>query len=439
MVTPVWPSLLALAIVALLSIGLLGFDLAIERRTDVRTTKLLANTLRSLDLADDLRYQARRLAEPDLPADEVASVAARIGGDAREQASLIRPSAQATWIELDAMLADLETSPDPETKRALIERIEANIDELSELHKEKAKADTLAVRRLNRRLIMADLGGGAITLVLIGVVAMALLGQLRRQRRLIQLYADSKEERERELEAFAARVAHDLRGPLAPMAGSASLIRRGDPATPELGRRIAKSVERMSRIVDDMLALAVSGHPPAGRAQVPDVVRDVVDDLRPALDEARAELALDVDACAVACAPSVLGQLLHNLVSNSIKYRSPGRTLELRISAHASGSEVLVEVEDNGLGMSSPSVGRAFEPFFRAANATADGHGLGLTIVKRTVDALGGGCDLRSEEDHGTAIRMRLPAAACAVSANGGAPPMFRPTMTCRTRSRPTT
>jgi signal transduction histidine kinase len=107
----------------------------------------------------------------------------------------------------------------------------------------------------------------------------------------------------------------------------------------------------------------------------------------------------------------VLTQVLRNLIANSAKYRSPERSLALHIDAHRAGSEVEIAIGDNGIGMDDETARRAFEPFFRARMARVGGHGLGLAIVKRTVDALGGTCSLTSARDHGTEVKIRLPAA----------------------------
>src|SRR5262249_47482517 len=156
-----------------------------------------------------------------------------------------------------------------------------------------------------------------------------------------------------------------------------------------------RSVDRMAQIIDDLLALSVAGRPPKGNGDVASVIRELCDDLRDDLREV--DVVVSTQSCNVACTPSVLAQMLRNVVSNSIKYRAKDRRLRLAIDAHAANGDVEIAVADNGVGMSPDAVEHAFEAFFRATTTRdVPGHGLGLAIVKRTVESLGGHCDLCS-------------------------------------------
>jgi signal transduction histidine kinase len=164
-----------------------------------------------------------------------------------------------------------------------------------------------------------------------------------------------------------------------------------------------------------------------GRGEVAAVVREVLDDLGPDLRDA--EVTLEIVECATACTPSVLAQLVRNVVGNSIKYRGTDRPLQVSIDARpcppapdpavaepqrAPDDTRLIEivVTDNGVGMTREAAARAFDPFYRAsATSRLPGHGLGLAIVKRTVDAMGGDCQLTSTPNQGTRVTLHLPAA----------------------------
>jgi signal transduction histidine kinase len=184
----------------------------------------------------------------------------------------------------------------------------------------------------------------------------------------------------------------------------------------EAASRIRKSASRMIGIIDDLLALSVAGRPTPGEAPVAQVVDEVLGELAPDLADAKVEVR--VDDVRAACSPGVLAQLLRNLVSNAIKYRSPVRPLALDIAAGQRDGAVELAVKDNGVGMSPEAVAHAFEPFFRAAQGRAPGHGLGLAIVERTVSALGGECELESHVDQGTRVALRLPIAGGRRAAN---------------------
>ena len=110
---------------------------------------------------------------------------------------------------------------------------------------------------------------------------------------------------------------------------------------------------------------------------------------------------------AAAIAPGALGQILRNVITNAIKYRSPSRPLAIAIRAEVADGQIVISVEDNGIGMDPESARHAFEPFYRARSELA-GHGLGLAIVERIARSVGGSCELSSATDRGTRVTVRL-------------------------------
>jgi two-component system, OmpR family, sensor kinase len=225
-------------------------------------------------------------------------------------------------------------------------------------------------------------------------VALALVRNLRAQRAQTAAHVA-------ELEAFAGRTAHDLRGPLSPVRGYADLLQLDErEGVRSYGQKIRKATDRMDGIIDDLLALSVSGKPRPGASPV-----------GPAIDAVLAELAItdadvsvEVDHSIAAVSSGVLAQLLRNVIGNASKYRSPARRLVLRVAC-AKGA---VSVADNGIGMDADATRHAFDPYFRADTALP-GHGLGLAIVRRTVEACGGSCELASTPGEGTTVTLRLP------------------------------
>lgn len=386
-----WPPLVALAVVSALAIGMLAVDLAVEHRTAGRTGELVDDALRSVSLADDLGSQARRLAAAHTPV-QLARVAARIEEDIRAYDPLATYDGErAEWTHLQGLLDHLRDDP------AVVDDIEASIARLVEINQREAADGVASIRREHRIAIAVGAVEVAAILGLAAVVAWFLVRALRRERAAIAA-------RQEEVEAFARRVAHDLRGPMAPMRGYAEMV-----AGP-IGPKLVRSVDRMSAIISDLLELSLSGAPPAGETALASVIDDVLVELQPALEGAR--VSVEVEACRVACSPGVLSQLLANLVSNACKYRSPARPLVISIHGGATRGEVVLAVDDNGLGMAAEDAAHAFEPLYRArATAQIAGTGLGLAIVKRTLEAIGGDCRLASERGVGTRVELHLPAA----------------------------
>jgi signal transduction histidine kinase len=177
-----------------------------------------------------------------------------------------------------------------------------------------------------------------------------------------------------------------------------------------MARRIRRSVERMTGVVDNMLALSVSGRPPPGHASSALVVERLIEEMGPELQGV--DLTTKLRGGRVACAEQVLAQILRNLIGNAIKFRAHSRPMRITIETRDAGSMVEIAVEDNGLGMDSESARHAFEPFYRGQmDRELPGHGLGLAIVDRTIRSLGGTCTLTSVLDHSTRIVAQIPRA----------------------------
>jgi signal transduction histidine kinase len=399
-----WPVLVGLGVVVALAIATLFVEISIDRATGERTAALVDDSLQSVALADDLRYQAYRLSRAHQDPHALAQIIAQIEIDAAAYDPIANNDGEReAWNKLRDQLDRLSRG------QAVVTDIEASIANIIQINRREAAGFVSQIHEIHRNGIWVDVVAGVITAVVAVLIGIVLVRVIRRQRDLTRLHLASLDDRARELEAFAARVSHDLKGPLAPIALAADVLSRHtakevtDPAA-----RIHRGVDRMVALIDDLLALSVSGRPPPGKAPIGPVVRELLDELEPQLDGVEVEVS--VDNVTAACSPNVLSQMLRNLISNSSKYRSPERSLALHIDAHRAGDTVEIEIADNGIGMDDDAARRAFEPFFRARGTRVAGHGLGLAIVKRTVDSLGGECSLTSARDHGTQVKIRLPA-----------------------------
>ena len=102
--------------------------------------------------------------------------------------------------------------------------------------------------------------------------------------------------------------------------------------------------------------------------------------------------------------------IFNNLISNSIRY-SNGRAPEIKIDVNVTNGSARIAVQDNGVGIEKNHLKNVFKMFYRA-NENNSGSGLGLYIVKETVDKLGGNIKLESEVDVGTKVTMEIPEGA---------------------------
>ncbi|HEY6038128.1 MAG TPA: HAMP domain-containing sensor histidine kinase [Kofleriaceae bacterium] len=408
-----WVALVALAVVVLLSLTMFALDIVIDRNTASHTSALVENSLRSVALADDLRHQAYRLSTANLAPDQIASIAEQIDADARAYDPLATSDGEADeWSRLQGLLAHLrheQPLPTTGSSATLVSEIETSIARLVRINQDAARHDADQITGVHRSGLVLDAIVGLLTLAAAGLVAIVLVRSLRRQRTLLRQHLAHVDERTRELAAFASRTAHDLKGPLSPIRGYSDLLSlQPAPEVKEMARRIGRAVDRMSGIVDDMLELSVHGRPIAGKVALTPVVLDAVEELRGVLGDA--EVSVELGELSVGCSEIVLGQVLRNLMSNAAKYRAPERKLVLRVLARKDGDRVEMAVCDNGRGMDAETVSHAFEPYYRASTAVP-GHGLGLSIVRRTVEAIGGTVELASTPGEGTRVTVTVAAA----------------------------
>ncbi|MBA3597725.1 MAG: response regulator [Methylibium sp.] len=229
----------------------------------------------------------------------------------------------------------------------------------------------------------------------------------------------------RELEAFAARVAHDLREPVNIVLGFGRMLaERGDPpldtqANTYLGY-ILQAADRANRLVHDMLAFARLGNSPLTLTAV---------DLNLSVRQARHMVTLSnpyleaewviPSLPTVAGDASLLQQVFVNLLSNAFKYSVPkGRPrIEIAHWIDAQGGHVIA-VRDNGVGFNPAQTDRLFMPFQRLHRADQfAGNGMGLANVKRIVERHGGSVRAEAKLGEGAVITLSLP-----VDAKDGAP-----------------
>ena len=275
----------------------------------------------------------------------------------------------------------------------------------------------LAVKRQAEALTLALF---AATLVAAALAAVLTLRLLRRTERETATHEHFLRDRADDLEAFAGRVAHDLKDPLGALSMRLGVMRAhvgDDPA--QLGGAIdkaAQQIERMDAVIVSLLELArAGGQPdPGAHAELHDIVDQVVDDLSSAAASADVELRIDpFPPEQVACGPGALSSVLHNLVGNAVKYVVEGRepVRQVRLHVEEQPGAVRVEVLDNGPGLPPGAEETVFEPFVRLGRTRQAGTGLGLAIVKRIVEAHGGRVGVHSQPGAGSCFWFELPRA----------------------------
>lgn len=208
-------------------------------------------------------------------------------------------------------------------------------------------------------------------------------------------------------------ITHELRTPLTAIHGYAELVQgHGTDATNRYAENILRASDRMITMLNTLLDFFRLDSGKESVSAAPFQLQGVAD----ALSAEFAPLAEAKDLClTVECNADVIlmgdkeriMQVCGNLLSNAIKFTQTG-SVSLRMDYN--GSVLSVVVEDTGSGMSEEEQQRVFGAFERLSNAaTQDGFGLGLSIVKRIVDMLGGTISLRSEKGKGSCFTVGLP------------------------------
>lgn len=391
----------------------IGVDVWQARSAGRAASEIYDNVTRAIELVEDMRWQLHRLAF--LHGSEVDPTIKRIEADAAAYAPLATFAGEAeAWATVRTAITsalELARKGDFVSLQQRSDATNAAMGRLVDINSQEAHA--LASRIMGEHHF--EIIGDTIAVAIAGLVLAVLFGRVSRlqarERQLIAKSLEDAEARNRELDAFAGRAAHDLRSPLNPIRGYAELIATDERVPAEARRQaslVTKAVLRMTRVIDDMLALARAGHPEPGTASIAQVVSHVREEL--AADLTDAMVHVDVPDIQVACNDVSLEQLIRNLVGNAAKYRSSERRLEVWVGAQAMGDRVEIAVADNGIGLEPESMQHAFDPFYRGRKDIA-GTGLGLSIVERVTRAYGGACRIDAKYTPGTRIVIQLPVA----------------------------
>jgi two-component system, OmpR family, sensor kinase len=264
-------------------------------------------------------------------------------------------------------------------------------------------------------------GGGVTLLALLVSLAVGwhITSVLGRQEATIQAQMKELDRRNQELDAFTQRVAHDLMGPLSPLKGYLTLLRRSgavkDKQALELISLSESSAVRMGELIEALLRFCRSGT--RGEPTVGELDTAVSTLLLEVSQTAAAQgVALERDLATgvrVACPSQLLQLIAQNLLSNAVKYTAGRPEARVSVRVACEGPQAVLEVVDNGVGMSAETQGKLFQPFFRAPETrNLPGHGLGLATTRRLVEAHGGTLQLRSEPGAGTRVTVRFELAA---------------------------
>lgn len=234
-------------------------------------------------------------------------------------------------------------------------------------------------------------------------------------------------QKEAELERFRSAllssVSHDIKTPLASIQGAVTSLRELGTMLPEEDKAdlllaIEEEAQRLSRFVTNLLDMA---RLESGTAAIPsdwvdleDIVAASVARARNLIPEADIRLQTSAATAIVRVNETLLEHVILNIIENAVKFSPPGAPIRVAITQAPDRYEI--SVEDEGKGISREDLPKIFEKFYRGEGAAARGSGLGLTISKTFMDALGGSISAKSPiaNDKGTRLTLVFPRPAAA-------------------------
>ena len=199
-------------------------------------------------------------------------------------------------------------------------------------------------------------------------------------------------------EQFIAVLGHDLRNPLASIAAGTKLLTRGNRDAAPILALMQQSVARMSALIDNVLDLArgrLGGGIALNRAtqSLEPVLNQVIAELRAGFPESQIETDFDLTQ-QVDCDSGRVAQLFSNLLGNALTHGTPGAPVRVRANTHK--DEFELSVANAGEPIPPEAINRLFQPFYRVAQDSGQGLGLGLYIASEIAGAHGGRLDVAS-------------------------------------------
>lgn len=297
------------------------------------------------------------------------------------------------------------------------DNLSRQLDDLIRLNRAGASDAIDRVRALEKKMLAVQFGSA-----LIGVGLLLLVGwwgsrEIAAHDEHVARHAAELEAVNRDLDAFAGSVAHDLKNALGPVMIAPGMIRRMSPdpsRVQEIAERAERATRRVAAILDALLAFSRASHIGENHesSSLRTAVKDIIDEISPLA--ARLDVSVrveDVPDVQVACSSGLLHILLANLCGNAVKYLEGQRERRVSISANVEDSACRIDVEDTGPGIPRSAQDRVFEPFYRVEGTGVPGSGIGLATSRRIAESRGGRITVTSTLGRGSCFSVWLPLA----------------------------
>jgi len=215
-----------------------------------------------------------------------------------------------------------------------------------------------------------------------------------------------------ELDNFVYSVSHDLRAPIASVLGLVNLARQEEDAENMLKyvEMIGLSAQQQDCFIKDILDLSRNARLEVAHEEIKfeNMINEIFDQLKYSGGDKKVIKEVNVDQKYPFKSDNKrLKVIFNNLISNAIRY-SNGHDPVIQIGIHIDDGTAKISINDNGKGIPEEHLDKVFKMFYRATDDNA-GSGLGLYIVKETVEKLRGNVSLQSEESVGTTVSLEIP------------------------------
>lgn len=317
-----------------------------------------------------------------------------------------------------------------ERTHVLISRLKDIIVEKDAQIEQVVKEKELVEKKLNRNVIIFSII--SFSLLLLAVVFYTIAYKMKNQKRSLiisnselvksrnELNDQMKEmerhrklieEQNEKLDIFTYKVSHDLKGPLRAITKLAELAQMNKAKFPEEElSHIGKSSVKLSKLVDDFLNLSKSkeGALQISKVDFSRLVSDCIERLENMPEAKSVSIHTDVEkGINFNSDERILLSVVQNLLENAIKYQDPQKGKKsITLTVKKAGKEkLLLEVKDNGLGISEERLPQIFDMFYKV-NPDSTGSGLGLYITRSNIEKLGGTIEVDSKEGEGTSFTV---------------------------------
>jgi signal transduction histidine kinase len=421
------PALIAVLLVS--TLALLSFGVLMEKHVENRARSMAQRVAPGYQVALELDLAVEHFA--------LATVLAAKSGDERgvnEAAQRLDSAAKAYdgwasaahvggFTSMAPVMAEFEervTAANPRGDEIDVRAIEEAVDQVSDVLRENRAVAASGSARMLDEIASIEQRRRWEELALMGLVGIACWALLvvarRREERVCATEKQTMLNLERvnaDLEAFAGRVAHDLRNPLVPILSGTQVIGRSDVnvSVRRAAERIERSAKRLSSMIDMLLDFSrLTAAPPPSACDVRPIVEDVVEGFAEKARTSGVSLVVHCDDVRAQCEPIVVASPLQNLIENAMKYgRREGVSPVIEIRGFLRTGMVILEVEDRGPGLDAVEAENLFLAFQRGVEG-GEGVGLGLATARRLVEARGGSVGLRAGRFGGALFQVRLPA-----------------------------